>query len=253
MSKYNIGRLLDGSLESYYWLGFIAADGSFYPNRTRITMQLGLSDQEHLKKACEFLGKKYTTKYSFNFMDKNIVPKIAQVIGIPDDVVKTECIPILSKFDEMFDEAFISFFVGFVDGDGCIKLQTNRASALIAIKLYHTWENFLNYCYQRLGTIYGFIPGRASLNKSGYARVHIGNFKLLKDLKRFVVDNQLPVLGRKWEVIDEHFTTKDEDVLNLRLKIKLLEKYQVPPTVIAEVLNVHISQIYNIRNKGVSH
>ena len=47
-------RLLENSTESFYWLGFIFADGWFDFKRNTIGVMLSENDREHLNKLCNF-------------------------------------------------------------------------------------------------------------------------------------------------------------------------------------------------------
>ena len=49
----NLSILLDDSFESFYWMGFILADGCFFENRLQIT--LAIKDKEHLQSFANYV------------------------------------------------------------------------------------------------------------------------------------------------------------------------------------------------------
>lgn len=247
----NVGRLLDESLQSYYWLGFILADGGFSNNFKRLKIGLGNEDQGHLKTFVEYLDKEYKTKHSASFMDSKILPEIANKLGLDNQTPKTYCQPNLSCYKILEDDKFLALFIGFIDGDGSIQYQTNRDTVKITIKLHSTWLEILDYMVNRTFIIFEKeFKSESIIDNRGFAKVSFGNFKLIKDLKLFIEKNNIRVLDRKWDKIDLELETQDEILQNSYFKIKSLLEYNVPLIVISDVLNLDISMVKRISAKN---
>ena len=97
----------------------------------------------------------------------------------------------------MSDVLFLSLLVGFIDGDGCIRKQTNRNDCFIQLKGHSAWLSLFQAFEVRLNTIYNSTTNSAKINNAGYAYFGISNSKAL-ELKKVIEYNQLPVLNRKW-------------------------------------------------------
>ena len=106
----------------------------------------------------------------------------------------------------------MSLFIGFIDGDGCIRNQTSRNDFLLTIHVHKNWYNNILFMEN---FIYNFfkIPKNKQLTKignDGYARVIITNNFIIKQLKIKTIELNLPVLSRKWAKIDENKLSKPE-------------------------------------------
>ena len=255
MPKYkigNVGRLLDGSLQSYYWLGFILADGSFDRKQQRLKVGLGEEDQNHLKVFVEYLGKEFTSKYSASFMDSKIVPVIAEKLGLDKTTPKTYCQPDVSAYLKLNDHEFLALFVGFVDGDGSIQYQTSRETVKVTIKLHATWLDLLEYMVQRVFSIFKReYQSEAIVDNRGFAKVSFANFKLIREIKEFIISNNIVVLDRKWNKINLELETQDELLLAKYLKIESLLRYNVPLGTISDALDLPHGMVKRISAKYV--
>ncbi len=181
--------LLENSYESFYWLGFLLADGHFSKKR-RLVLCLAPLDEEHVKK----LAKKLNCKFKYN---KHLQPELSVmhtgIIGQLCDKYSIEqnktCNP--PNLSTITGANLTALSIGFIDGDGCIKYQHKRKDVIIQIKCHSSWLENLQYMF-----------GKSHIEKySGYAISYIGKIDKLKELKKFVVDNHLPILTRKWDKI----------------------------------------------------
>jgi hypothetical protein len=193
-----LSNLLDESPESYYWLGFLLADGHF-SNTNRLTVSLSIKDKDHLKKLSDFLEcdsnlREYSfewhdTKYdmvNFSVMDKNTISILKSKYKIESN--KTKLPPNLHTLS---DTNKFCVMIGFIDGDGSIQYQTNRTDCKISIKCHARWLDNLT-----------FLFGNARLNVAGYAYHCTADNEIIREWKRKIIDLKLPVLQRKWEKID---------------------------------------------------
>lgn len=200
--KCDLSVLLEDSLEAYYWIGFLLADGHF--ENGRVKFHLALKDSEQVKKFARFI------KWSGNFDDRG-------KLGIGVAAKHTEVIEELcKKFDIKHnktynppntilnhDKELLKYLViGFIDGDGNIEKQYKRNDCFIRIKTHTSWENILKeFC-----EIIGYDEKHVKNNKQGYSELCISDSNILTELKKEA--NKLPVLKRKWEKIDETFVSR---------------------------------------------
>lgn len=199
----DLSVLLNESLVTYYWLGFILADGSF-KNKKRIIITISNNDLEHLKKLQNYLsikniklGEKYS---NINAMDSIIVHKLCDKFDIKSN--KTENPPNIDVFKNLEYDKLMSLIIGFIDGDGNIIKQYKRKDWLIRIKLHHSWLMFL-----KLISVFVLEKDLSKITNQGYSQLVMSNTNKTKILKEFGILNKLPFLERKWDVIDLDYIT----------------------------------------------
>lgn len=106
----------------------------------------------------------------------------------------------LLKFDS---NLLISLLAGFIDGDGRISHPFNRKDFFLTIKNHSSWISILQE-FNSLICKENFCR----INSSGYAVLNITNSEYLKELKRKVIKLNIPILPRKWNIIDLSFVSK---------------------------------------------
>jgi len=206
--------LLKDDQESFYWTGFILADGSISDNRLRIT--LSIKDKEHLVKLGNKINVKiteynYTTNYGngkfckLSCMDFNYLKQYTDKFNINNN--KTYNPPDYYNFE---DRLMLSMFIGLIDGDGCIKNQTGRKDCVISIKCHASWLNFYTEFHKFLDRYFGLKSKPPKIMNCGYMLWTMADYRIVKGLKKFVIENNLPVLSRKWNIIDLNRVPKTE-------------------------------------------
>lgn len=200
-SKNQLVKLLDGSLESFYWLGFLFADGSFVKDE-RISLCISSKDINHLYKYCDFLGvprKRVKTRvvkaFGSEFQSSGLVVKdvitfrnLKSKYSIFSN--KTKNPPDISTISDK--DSRMSLWLGFLDGDGSVVYQTGRNDVSLKIKCHHSWGDFIEKLAGSSGKI----------NKQGYYELVISDNEILRKWKRFAIENDLPVMERKWDRVD---------------------------------------------------
>lgn len=262
-------RLLEDLPESYYWAGFLMADGcSNKPSHIRL--QLANKDKSHLIKYGQFIG------------DVNIKCTTQKLQKYPNKIYRSCYLDIynyvfVTLFKEKFDwknkktynppnniilnvddKLFLSFLIGYIDGDGCIQYQTGRTDPKISLHVHSSWLDFVTYINNRLNIIYTYthIKPPHILN-NGFVRYDIGCMRTIRELKKFAIDNDLPILERKWNKIDLNRLHKFEKRDLLIQQIKELRSQGYKLTEVAQKLNINYdtmcSHIYhkNIKSKTV--
>lgn len=198
--------LLEEKLISYYWMGFLAADGGFSGNR--IKLGLALADANHIEKFANFIQTTWSyfaTSVMVTAQDAYYVPKIKEKFDLKE--AKTYNPPVLEIYEGMEDGLFVAFVIGFIDGDGNIRHQHNRKDCAITIKLHASWLSFLQMTSNRICHLVNLKPNVAKINKCGYAEVTFSNSVIINFLKNKSKEYNLPYLSRKWDKIDETFVS----------------------------------------------
>ena len=209
----DISKLLEETPESYYWMGFILADGWFVAPG-RIGLRLCEKDLNHLQKYACFLGcktihkKKSTSgfrpdksQYEVSVNCNHYYKLIREKFDIKDR--KTYNPPdISSVLKNKSEDLILSMFIGFCDGDGSIRTITEKAASLM-ITNHESWELvliwFSKYIYNKSNNIQVSFPHKVSdgviltLNKKS----------VLSYLKQTGIKLHLPVMTRKWDNIKE--------------------------------------------------
>lgn len=247
----NLQKLLDESLEAYYWIGFILADGSFNHETYRLAFQLANKDKIYVKNLAKFLEFKTPITNRISVQDKNTIPKILEKFDFKH--YKT-CNPPEKKFE--LNDMLIALYIGFIDGDGCIKKQYKRKDAVLTIKLHATWIKFLEQMEENLYKYFNVIPyrnkSRCSINNNGYAKLNITDSNLLKKLKQFTINSKLPIMTRKWDNIDINYTSRYIEANKIRQKALKMLKYESNLSKVAKKLNCTYGRLYSLvkRNGG---
>lgn len=156
--------------ESWYWIGFLAADGAV--KGTKIALTLSKKDYNHILKYRDYINKKLKiresihhgkyTHYGVSFRNTDVV-QFLKNIGVTER--KTLTLNIL--------ELNWSFLRGYIDGDGYISSKRKEISFLSASNIFTKQiSNFLdsnNIIHSvrkinRKNTIYNIRISRKSLN-----------------------------------------------------------------------------------------
>jgi hypothetical protein len=242
-SRYgNLSKLLEGTHEAAYWLGFIMADGSFSGNRLGIGLHP--KDSTHLESfkswaeiTSPILLHDQGRYVKISIMDSTNVPKLRELYDIQPR--KTYNPP--KKLPFQSPELNKSFLVGLIDGDGYITRQTGRDVSAILIVGHLSWLSF----FQKLSESTGFGKTRTrpgSVDSTGTfaalnSHVHGNNVTL----KLHAIKHDLPYLSRKWSLVDESV-----------LSDKYVRAEKLKDFILSGKTNSEIYQIYKISEAGLS-
>jgi hypothetical protein len=258
--KSNLYKLANDSLESFYWIGFLLADGTFY-NNGRITCILSAKDVTHLKKYAEFIESS-VCEYSYNnysyckvaTMHKDVVSTLMNKFDIKPN--KTYNPPNIAVFEQIPKDALIAMICGFIDGDGSIKYNFNRKDMSIAIKNHCSWVYFLEYILKNIQEYFQItIKSKVNFtNCKRYCHLVISNNLLLFKLKQFAINSKLPIMSRKWDKIE---FIENKTIISEKRKQQvaelLREHKDITARQIADTLNIKATTVHAIlkRNKSL--
>lgn len=218
--KYGIKREIDitrnGSLlplfgkdlVTFYWLGFIAADGYISKNGHLMVSQAE-KDKDTIYKFAEFLGSSVycyesktnpfienSTTYRVNVSDKKLGRKIREMFGLLPDQKKTYT-SIKIDFIDTEDQA-MAFLIGYLDGDGSLNGKTYR------VECYQTWYDTFKELVSKLPK---FMHDKISLSIK-YKKSHDKDYCIMRTntsggdyLRDFVKKHSLPASDRKFSLL----------------------------------------------------
>lgn len=215
---HNLENLLSDQLESFYWIGFLLADAWFSDNG-QLTLGLAYKDIDHLMKFSKFVNNensiyirnfksqssdKMLKSCSISLRDKFVVDKIIEKFNIiPPKTYNPPSVEIFKQFS--YDQT-LSLIIGFIDGDGSFsKPKTNQKHVNLKISCHKCWSVVLQFFATFIGS-----STRYKINSDDQAEIANGRFSELKTLKAFCINNNLPILSRKWDRIDLNYLTKYE-------------------------------------------
>ncbi len=210
VGKAALRRLLDGSLQSYYWMGYLMADGYMHHGLGQIVLVSAEADKDHMATYAAYLGSKVhryenpsyftgltTEHHRVSVADYRVAVKIAEKFDWkPRKTYNPPRNEVLAKaFDT--DDQFLAFFIGFVDGDGSI----NKVNHSIRIENHASWitfHTFLLDSLRRVGIL--DVATLPKINGKGYSDFHTPK-RTVQQLKHFIEQHQLTVLTRKWDKV----------------------------------------------------
>lgn len=238
----NLKILLEDSYESFYWMGFILADGSFCKDRLQIT--LGIKDKTHLQKLADYLEYKlpiFETNINVSMRSKNldISPLICQKFDIKKN--KTYNPPLTIKnFDLDLQYCLLA---GFIDGDGNVQNQTGRQDFMLRIKNHASWFHILKEFNELIDGSDIFTR----IGKAGYALLIISDTEVLKNFRKKIETFNLPLLRRKWDKINYNFTSRLVGAKLTRQIVLQNLKEGLSISDIAVKNNLNYSNVYRIK------
>ena len=198
---YTLDRLLDESITSFYWLGLVISDGSFYKGR----FEIGLSekDYDYLLEFAKYIGfdsekidyRKNTNSYRICFCNQKNIEIFMEHFGLH---YRKTYNPI--DYDNVFrkytTEQKLALLIGIIDGDGNINKEYKTRYS-VNITAYYTWDDF----YKKLISDIGIDFNIHRLKNSNVLRITTGKQCNVKKLLDFVNNNNLLYLKRKWKKI----------------------------------------------------
>jgi hypothetical protein len=248
--KSNMSNLINDNLESFYWIGFILADGHIHDN-SRIKICLSIKDIEHLEKF-----RVYTESSDLIIMDKmclsslqnkEVCPKICEKFDIRSN--KTYSPPNFNLY-HFNKELLFSLIVGIIDGDGSISKVFKREDSNLRIHLHKSWLNNLvfieNFIYDYF--LIEKVKIYSKIGNDGYSILTLSNNTLLKEIKKECIRLNLPIMERKWDNIDENRPTRQEKYTAIKNDAIKLKKDGVKNSDIIKKLRISKGTFYKYIN-----
>lgn len=214
-SERDLSPLLGDDLQSFYWIGFILADGSVY--RTYLSIKIQCTDIDFLKEFSRLTKSKISfgrRKDGDGFSGKDfckicvshkeVVDKLKVKFNIKSN--KTYAPPDTSLWD-FSKEQCLALIAGFIDGDGSITKNENFTN--IDVSNHISWFSFHNWMKNVLFLFTNDDRSSVlSVNKRGQSKIRI-NQKTTFLLFDFLKENNLFFMHRKWIYLNSHRRYKD--------------------------------------------
>ena len=208
----NLDILLNNNLESFYWMGFIMADGSINLGKGSLKISVAETDIAHLAKFKYYvdcinpIGNHSQSKNAFgvnnlsviSLYNKSIIQKISDKYNLKQK--KTYNPPDHKIFEQFEIDEVLSLIIGYIDGDGCI-YKDKKGYISIQIVSHESWMPVFEFWRKCLVEKFGKKIPLVKINSSKLSQLNFSNKQIILELKKFVEDNNLPVLERKWNKI----------------------------------------------------
>ena len=190
------------------------ADGHF-TNSGSLIVELAQKDLYHLECLAAFLSssslKKRKNSCRLSIRNKRIILFVCKKFEIVNN--KTYNPPSLSVFEKMTDNQFVSFFAGFIDGDGCIFTPSRHTTPNLTVKNHISWIDQLSYFKNRTYKILNLKPIKSKnldgrKNNAGYAVINISDAEVLSKLKGIINQLNLPIMSRNWDKVPNGYVSR---------------------------------------------
>lgn len=248
----DLSILLEDTNETYYWIGFLLADGHI-SNRNELIITLSIKDKDQIEKFAKFIKCKnirYITRkrdkiqfISIRVRDKINIPKFVEKFNWNHQ--KTYYPPNIQI--ENYD-LFLSFLTGFIDGDGSIRKVNNCNSFHVFIMIHANWLQVLEKWRSILVNNYEInIPNIKIYNDK--CRMIITNTILTKRIKNDILKLNLPYMERKWDIIDLNIENQNEIAIKRYNLVKDLYNKNLSCKDISDKLNLDYSCVRYIFDK----
>lgn len=205
-NRYKLKILLNKSITSLYWLGFIMADGHINSGG-ELKVTLSELDELHIRRLAKYLNSNvnrqipqekdgYTSKPTFSTSCKDSFYGIKILESFSVVHPKTYN-PISLKYLKTKDH-FFSFLSGLIDGDGCFCKDKNGKLVMIRIQCHSSWLSVYQEICNRL-KVYD-IQSRVYIDTQGYSRFVITSKDNFLRLNEIISSLDIPLLLRKWNI-----------------------------------------------------
>lgn len=213
LTNFSLSNMTD---TSYYWLGFLLADGHFRKigtKSTELSVELNAIDLNHLQKLLLFLGRNidsFTTRkrqtalvsyiqehVSFRICDYDVLPKLTSYFNIVSN--KTEIAPSVDCYKHINKDFLICLLIGFIDGDGYVRGRKSTCDGKIEGK--KSWFAFYVFLNSLLTKSTVKLVHRDDKKSKDFSVLYLSS-QDVKYLFTFAKTHNLPILKRKWESVE---------------------------------------------------
>lgn len=223
-----VENLLQDTVEAFYWIGFLLADGHISHKNNSVNFALHKNDIDRIEEYANFVKGEvvyHNTRktVSVQVADKHNVPKIIEKFDINQR--KTYNPPNIENYNQFNTDLLTALIIGFIDGDGHI---TKAGRCIISVN--ESWHVVLKWMADLCNTKFNTrIKDPKISNRIGTYNKTVNICSLTinqndcKQLKKFIEKHNLNVMKRKWDRVKSDGLS-DHD-LEIKIKTMLLNKH----------------------------
>ncbi len=202
-NHYKLEKLVNENNFNYYWWGYILADGHI-SDKNQLSVVIKESDSEHLKILSDYLNVNLKTRYIETTYSRGYYSNITCQDAKFGSVLKEKIGIKKNKTYECFNydwidncEKFLSVFLGFYDGDGCLSRTEIGSPITLKIECHYNWYRFLEFCAKKLKECFD-IESKVYITTKGSSAIRIYKRNNIEKLYNLGVGFGLPLMKRKW-------------------------------------------------------
>jgi hypothetical protein len=201
---YKLEKLIEDVPYNNYWWGFILADGHI-SKKGQLSVIAKESDSDHLKilsnylnvnLICRFIKTSYSEGMYCNFtcQDSKYGHILKNIMGVTENKTYTSI-----NYDWInTKEKFLSVFIGFYDGDGCISRSDIGTISCMKIECHYNWKDFLIFCSESLQKYFN-VESTVYITTKGSSAIRIYKKDNIKLLYSEGKNLGLSIMERKWK------------------------------------------------------
>jgi hypothetical protein len=208
--KGDLLPLTEDCPETWYWIGFIAADG-WISEGGQVVVTISEKDESHLAKfarflktgvgdggSCSYDGYKKSRMVRVAVQDHVVGQQIKQKYGFKKN--KTENPLDLGWIDT--EDKFFAFWTGFLDGDGSL-VKRSKSCVSFSITCHYNWYSTFQKFEENLFRLLQVKRDRdyTRLTKRKHAFISCAKSEIVRGWKEKAINLKLPILKRKWSRI----------------------------------------------------
>lgn len=238
--------LMENKVESFYWIGFILADGHI-SNNSRINLSISIRDLEHLEKFAKYVEcdniSSDDVMCKVSIQNKDICLKLCNKFGVKSNKTYEPMNLSTYSFDK---ELLFSLIIGFIDGDGSINKVHKRQDCNIRIHLHKSWLNNLIFIEEFLYDYFSLNKNKiySTIGSDGYSILTLSDNNIITKIKKECLILKLPIMERKWSKIDENRVSRNVIFENNKNIIIELYNQGLTPIEIINRLNCKKGVVY---------
>lgn len=166
---------------------------------------MSAKDKEHLEKFASYINysnniayRKSSNSYRVLFCNKQSIAAVMNYYNINYD--KTYNPVNFNSYTHFNKELLLSLLIGIIDGDGSIQSNGSKRANIIAITAHKNWKTF----YAKLLSTLNIPIHISEVKGANTIAIRICRREILLYIKHFIINNNLTVLERKWNIIKEN-------------------------------------------------
>lgn len=218
----DLSILLEKNPISFYLLGFILADGCF-TSKNDITVSQTIDNKDFFYDLIKFMNgdinkiktrtiqvnaftKKPYTSVFFRVGHKKIIDQLKYILKIESAKTYNP----IGNIEYFFQKELLPyFFIGLVDGDGCVWLS--KKSPQLRIEMHRSWFSILEKLCNNLNEFYN-LNFKVKLSKRGYAQLWSGSVHTT--VWAYNTAKSSFHMKKKWSKIDSYI----QNIYNIKYK-----------------------------------